>query len=438
MSTDPAPPWQPPRKLGKYEVIRELNRGAMGIVYLGHDPFVDRPVAIKVALAETLGDPDSGGSYRRMFFNEAHAAGMLKHPNIIGIYDAGLDDETCYIVMEYVPGGTTLRNHTRPEQLLQVSQVVEIIFKCARALDYAHRQGVVHRDIKPSNILLTDDLDVKIGDFSIAYINKLDGTETMPMGMAGSPRYMSPEQVSEDYITHHTDIFSLGLVAYELLTGRQAFAADSFSRLVQKILHEEPPPLVDIRPDLPQSLSNIISKALVKDRDHRYQSGFEMASDLNAAFSQLLERPTQSISDQERFDALGRLDFFLGFPTQEIWEIVRAGNWQEYMNGQEIIVEGQLDDSFYVITEGEVLVRKSGKDLRTLAKGDCFGEMGYLAKIERTATIVARGRTGLLKLNAGVINQVSLNCQVRFLKVFLRTLIQRLSLTTERMASELP
>lgn len=426
-----------PRKLGKYEVLRELNRGAMGIVYLGHDPFVDRPVAIKVALAETLGDPESGASYRRMFFNEAHAAGMLKHPNIIGIYDAGLDEETCYIVMEYVPGGTTLKNHTRPEHLLTLPQVVEIIFKCARALDYAHRQGVVHRDIKPSNILLTENLDVKIGDFSIAYINKLDGTETMPMGMAGSPRYMSPEQVSEDYITHHTDIFSLGLVAYELITGRQAFAADSFSRLVQKILHEEPVPLNEIRPDVPPALSRIIARALVKNRDDRYQSGFDLATDLNDAFGELLEAPTQNISDQERFEAIGRLDFFVGFPTQEIWEIVRAGNWQNYHDGDEIIVEGELDDSFYVITSGEVIVRKGGKDLRTLATGDCFGEMGYLAKIKRTATIVARGRTGLLKLNAGVINQVSLNCQVRFLKVFLRTLIQRLSLTTERMAHEI-
>jgi eukaryotic-like serine/threonine-protein kinase len=425
-----------PSKLGKYEVVRELDRGAMGIVYLGHDPFVDRPVAIKVALDEALANPDTGASYRRMFFNEAHAAGRLRHPNIIGIYDAGVDAETCYIVMEYVPGGATLRDHTRAENLLPLPVVVEIIYKCARALDYAHRQGVVHRDIKPSNILLTAEHDVKLGDFSIAHINKLDGTETMPMGMAGSPRYMSPEQVNEDYITHHTDIFSLGLVAYELLTGRHAFPADSFSRLVQKILYEQPVPLRDLRPDLPASLVSVIEKSLHKDREQRWASGFDMAAALNEAFSELLEQPTRDISDQERYESIARLDFFQGFPTQELWEIVRAASWLEFADGETIIVEGDLDDSFYVITGGAVVVRKLNRILRELSAGDCFGEMGYLARIKRTATILSRGQTSLLKLNAGVINQVSLNCQVRFLKVFLRTLIHRLSVTTERMAKD--
>jgi eukaryotic-like serine/threonine-protein kinase len=314
--------------------------------------------------------------------------------------------------------------------------VVEIIYKCARALDYAHRQGVVHRDIKPSNILLTAEHDVKLGDFSIAHINKLDGTETMPMGMAGSPRYMSPEQVNEDYITHHTDIFSLGLVAYELLTGRHAFPADSFSRLVQKILYEQPVPLRDLRPDLPASLVSVIEKSLHKDREQRWASGFDMAAALNEAFSELLEQPTRDISDQERYESIARLDFFQGFPTQELWEIVRAASWLEFADGETIIVEGDLDDSFYVITGGAVVVRKLNRILRELSAGDCFGEMGYLARIKRTATILSRGQTSLLKLNAGVINQVSLNCQVRFLKVFLRTLIHRLSVTTERMAKD--
>jgi serine/threonine protein kinase len=426
----------PPSKLGKYDVIRELDRGAMGIVYLGHDPFVDRPVAIKVALNEALDHPESGAGYRRMFFNEAHAAGRLRHPNIIAIYDAGVEGDTCYIVMEYVPGSVTLREWTRAESLLPLSVVVEIVYKCARALDYAHSQGVVHRDIKPSNILLTADQDVKIGDFSIAHIHKLDDTGTMPMGMAGSPRYMSPEQINEDYITHHTDLFSLGLVAHELLTGRHAFPAESFSRLVQKILYEQPLPLGELRPDLPPALVAVIDRALAKDRADRWQSGLEMAAALNEAFTELLERPTREISDEERFESIARLEFFHGFPAQELWELVRAGTWLEFKDGESIIVEGELDDSFFVITDGVVGVCKNGRSLRELGPGDCFGEMGYLARIRRTASIVARDRTRLLKLNAGVINRVSLNCQVRFLKVFLRTLIHRLSATTERVAQE--
>jgi serine/threonine protein kinase len=188
-------------KLGKYDVQSEVHRGSMGIVYLGHDPYVNRSVALKAALADSLSDADSGEKYRKMFFNEAHTAGMLTHPNIISIFDAGVDDDTCYIVMECIEDGDTPKSHTKPETLLPIEKVVEIIFKCANALDYAHRQGVVHRDIKPSNILITKDKDMKIGDFSIAHITKLDSTVTAPQGAMGSPRYMSPEQLKEESIT---------------------------------------------------------------------------------------------------------------------------------------------------------------------------------------------------------------------------------------------
>jgi serine/threonine protein kinase len=177
-----------PKSLGKYMVVERIDRGSMGTVYLGHDPYIDRPVAIKVAHAEQLADDESGDRYRKMFFNEAHTAGRLTHPNIIGIYDAGVDEESCYIVMEYIKGGQTLKPYTKADALLPIEKVVEIVFKCAKALDYAHKQGVIHRDIKPTNILVTEDMDVKIGDFSIAHITKMDSTETMPMGLVGSPR----------------------------------------------------------------------------------------------------------------------------------------------------------------------------------------------------------------------------------------------------------
>jgi serine/threonine protein kinase len=372
-----------------------------------------------------------------MFFNEAHTAGRLTHPNIVGIFDAGVDREICYIVMEYIEGGATLKPYCRSENLLPIEKVVEISFKCAKALDYAHKQGVIHRDIKPTNILVTADIDVKIGDFSIAHLTKMDSTETMPMGLVGSPRYMSPEQVREDYVGNQTDLFSLGVIMYELLTGRHPFQSDNFSRLVQKILHEEPRPVHELRGDVSRALSDIVAKAMSKETATRYQMGLELASDLSRAFDQLLETPQENISEQEKFTAVKQLDFFVGFPDAEVWEIVRAGQWQEYRDGQDIILEGELDDSFYIIVHGEVSVQKLGKQLRTLYAGDCFGEMGYLAKTKRTATIVAIGPTSLLKLNSTVISQVSLNCQVRFLKVFLRTLIHRLSVTTERVSQEL-
>lgn len=425
-----------PKSLGKYQVVEEIDRGSMGTVYLGHDPYIDRPVAIKVAHAEQLADDESGDRYRKMFFNEAHTAGRLTHPNIIGIYDAGVDQELCYIVMEHIKGGKTLKPYTKADKLLPIEKVVEIVFKCAKALDYAHKQGVIHRDIKPTNILVTDEMDVKIGDFSIAHITKMDSTATMPMGLVGSPRYMSPEQVQEDIITNQTDLFSLGIVMYELLTGKHPFAADNFSRLVQKILNEVPPEISEFRSDVGDALAKIVKKAMAKDCAQRYPMGLDIASDLSRAFDTLLDAPQENISEQEQFGAVKQLDFFQGFPDAEVWEIVRAGKWQDYRDREEIIVEGELDDSFYIIIHGEVSVCKNGKDLRELLAGDCFGEMGYLAKTKRTATIVAHGDTSILKVNSTVISQVSLNCQVRFLKVFLRTLIHRLSITTEKVSRE--
>jgi eukaryotic-like serine/threonine-protein kinase len=425
-----------PQKLGKYEVADEIDRGSMGIVYLGYDPYIDRAVAIKVALAESLNDPATGQRYRKMFFNEAHSAGKLTHPNIINIFDAGVDQEICYIIMEYVKGGETLKKYCNPENVLPIEKVVEIIFKCAKALDYAHRQGVVHRDIKPSNILVTEDLDVKIGDFSIAHINKPDSTETQPVGMMGSPRYMSPEQLKEDFVTGQSDLFSLGIVMYELLAGKHPFAADNFSRLVNKILNEDPVPLCDVRHDIPESLQVIVNKAMEKDSVERYSMGLDLATDLSKAFD-ALEGPQEDITEQEKFIAIKQLGFFQGFPDAELWEILRASTWQDYKQEEEIIKEGELDDCFYIIADGRVKVSKNNRAIRTLEKGDCFGEMGYLAKTKRTASIRSDGKTALLKINSTVISQVSLNCQVRFLKVFLRTLIHRLSATTEKISQEI-
>lgn len=424
-----------PKRLGKYEVAEEIDRGSMGIVYLGYDPYVDRQVAIKVALAESLNDPESGQRYRKMFFNEASTAGSLTHPNIISIFDAGVDQEICYIIMEYIKGGETLKKYCTPENSLPIEKVVEVIFKCAKALDYAHRQGVVHRDIKPTNILVTEDVDIKIGDFSIAHINKPDSTETQPVGMMGSPRYMSPEQLKEDFITGQSDLFSLGIVMYELLAGKHPFLADNFSRLVNRILNEEPVPLRDVRQDIPESLQAIVNKALQKDIKNRYSMGLDLATDLSKAFD-ALEGPQEDISEQEKFNSIKKLEFFHGFPDAELWEILRASTWQDYNAGDDIIVEGELDDCFYIITDGKVAVTKNNKAIRTLEKGDCFGEMGYLAKTKRTASIKSEGNTSLLKINSTVISQVSLNCQVRFLKVFLRTLIHRLSATTEKVTQE--
>ena len=421
-----------PKKLGKYDILGEVGRGSMGIVYRAFDPYINREVAVKVAMAEALKDKDTGERFRKMFFNEAHTAGMLRHPNILDIFDAGVDGDSCYIVMELVANGSTLRRYCRSEKLLPLNQAAEIVFKCAKALDYAHRQGVIHRDIKPSNILVTAEMDVKIADFSIAHAVRQDTTQTMPLGFVGSPRYMSPEQVHEDVITNQTDLFSLGIVAYELITGHHPFGGESFSSLVHKIVNEDPTPMRRYRSDMPEVLETIIRRALEKNPPRRYRMGLDMASDLSMAFTHL-ERPQEDIAITAKFDRVKRLEFFRGFPDSEIWEIIRASVWMEIDVERTVVTEGEVDDSFFIIIDGEVKVTKQGQAVGELRSGDCFGEMGYLSRIKRTATVKANSPLSLMKVNSTLIEQVTPDCQLRFYKVFLKVLIDRLSRTTEMM-----
>ncbi len=426
---------QIPEKLGKYQISELIGRGSMGEVYRGYDPFADKNVAVKVAISDALKDKESGERYRKMFFNEAHTAGTLKHPNIVEILDADVYEDHCFIVMELIEGGDTLKTYCTADNLLPYETVVEIIFKCAKALDYAHRSGVIHRDIKPTNILLTKDHDVKIADFSIAHLMTSDTTNTMPMGFVGSPRYMSPEQVQEDSLNNQTDLFSLGIVMYEMLTGKHPFAAESFSRLIHMIINEKHPPLRSHRADVPEILEKIIHHALQKDPENRYTMGLNLAADLSLAFD-YLDKPQEDVEVKEKFNLIKTLDFFQDFAESEIWEIIRACIWQDFNAGDEIIVEGEIDDSFYIITSGEVDVYKDKALIGQLHSGDCFGEMSYLSKEKRTATITAKTNVSLMKINSTLIEQASVECQLRFSKVFMHTLVKRLSATTAMYVSK--
>lgn len=423
----------PLQNIGKFEIIRELGRGAMGVVYLGHDPFANRDVAIKVAHRESLQDEQQGARFRKMFFNEAKVAGGLKHANIIQVYDAGVEEDTSFIVMEYIAGNQSLYDHTRPDSLLPMEDVVRIIFKCARALDYAHRQGVVHRDVKPRNILLTEEFDVKIGDFSIALITRADATETQVHGYVGSPLYMSPEQIREEDITNQSDIFSLGVVLYEMLTGKNPFTADSLPAIVHNITEKPPVPLAEARSDAPEILGHIIDRALMKDAAHRYKSALDLAADLSLVYDHL-KLFEEEVSGKEKFNLVKDLAFFNDFSEAEVWEVINASKWLEFEPGDEIIAEGDIDNSFYVITSGTVRVIRSDQELDELEAGDCFGEMGFIAGKERTASIFAKSAVTALMIRAALIERVSLHCQLRFHKVFLNTLVERLSVTTRRVS----
>jgi len=418
-----------PQKLGKYEIKDILGRGAMGVVYLGNDPFSNRNVAVKVHVVDQDNE-HIAQIYRRMFLNEARMAGLLDHPNILSVYDAGVEGDLPYIVMECVDDAKTLKDHCGVDSLPPLKTVAEIAFKCAKALNYAHRMGVIHRDIKPTNILFTPGGDIKIGDFGIA--KRTQSETTQVMGMIGSPRYMSPEQAQEEEVNNQTDLYSLGVVIYELLTGKAPFQAQGFSRLIYKIIHEDPIPIEQHRADIPDSLRVIVMKCLQKDLKERYRTGTELAFDLAFTFDHL-ERVETQIDDEEKFATIKRLSFFRSFTDSEIWEVIRAATWEHHAGGDHVISEGTLEQSFFIIVNGKVSVHKGGQMLGALSAGDCFGEMGYLSKDMRTATIKATTDIQLVKVDATRMEQASMNCQLKFNSVFLRTLIGRLARTNEAL-----
>ena len=421
-----------PQRIGKYELMGELGRGATAVVYLAEDTFNNRKVAIKVQVKDESAGPEESRRFEKLFLNEAAMVGKLSHPNIVTVYDAVVEGEQQYIVMEYVGGGS-LKKFCSETNLLPVRQAVLVIFKACRALDYAFQNGVIHRDIKAANILLSDRDEIKISDFGTAQISQ--ATHTQIDGFVGSPAYMAPEQINEEPPSVQTDIYSLGVTMYELLTGRLPFQATNSVSMINKILNEAPTPIRSIRPDLPADIVHIVESAMAKDPAKRYPAWYAMARDLAETFPQL-EKYSFEISSAEKFSALRKLNFFTDFRDSELWEVLRGAMWENHQREQSLLLEGDLGHAFFIIVSGQVKVMKDGKLLNVLKEGDCFGEMAYLSgnKSRRTASITAVSEVQLLKIQDVQLEQLSDACQLRFNRVFLRTLIDRLAWTSEVLA----
>jgi CRP-like cAMP-binding protein len=285
--------------------------------------------------------------------------------------------------------------------------------------------------------MLTTDGNVKIADFGVAH--NATGDATQVMGVMGSPRYMSPEQVEEHELTNKTDLYSLGIVAYELLTGNAPFLGKSIVELVRKIL-DEPAPLVrSINSDLPVRLEEILKRVLEKDPAKRFGSGQEMASDLAGVFGELddIERlgdTVEVLSSTKQLRLARGLDFFDEFSDEELDEVVRACSWQSYAAGESIILEGANDRAFFILVKGDAEVSIKEKPIVTLSEGACFGEMGYLRKARRTATVTAKDDVNVLKIDATLLDQTSMACQLRFNQLFLKIVLERLAQTSGHLA----
>jgi CHASE2 domain-containing sensor protein/tRNA A-37 threonylcarbamoyl transferase component Bud32 len=262
--------------LGRYEILKELGRGAMGTVFLGKDPRINREVAIKTLRYEEI-DPEQIDEVKKRFFREAEAAGRLSHPNIVTIFDVGEDYEIAYMAMELLDG-SDLAKYTRKESLLPPEEVIRVASCVASALDYAHSNGIVHRDIKPANIMMLNNREIKVADFGIARVMATSKTQTGVV--MGTPSYMSPEQIAGKKVDGRSDLFSLGVVLYELMAGEKPFNGDSIATLMYNITSSAPPSIREFSPDIPEKLVAILEKLLAKDVEARYQTGKELADDL--------------------------------------------------------------------------------------------------------------------------------------------------------------
>lgn len=442
MSTVASRPPKLPSHIGKYRVLGHLGEGATSEVFHARDEFHARDVAIKRVRAPSAASAEgSGGAhlYERFFAIEAALVGRLSHPNVVQIFDAVADPVQPHLVMEYVPG-TTLRSFCRPDALLSLEQIVEIGFKCAMALGYVYRQGLIHRDVKPANLLAVVDrdqvVDVKVSDFGS--VLQLDAERTQ-IQRVGSLAYMSPEQLDGSTLGCGADIYSLAAVLYHLVAGRPPFEGPTQPALMHQIFNEAPAALTGFRSGVPPSLDALIRGALAKQPSERPASWDEFAQGLSGlvARREVPRGRLQGVLDSERFNLLRALEFFAAFGDVELWEVVHRAKWQRFAFGHALYKKGQAGNSFHILAQGEVEVFRDGRKVAQLGHGTSVGEMAYLApsedlRVHRADVIVTTPCT-TVAFTPETLGQLSPGTRNRFDDAFIKVLVRRLHAAHETL-----
>lgn len=421
-------------KIGKYEVIRPLGKGATAIVYLARDPDTNREVAVK--LIRFVGDNEAmSRRLRKLFQTEDSSGRRLDHPNIVKIYDAHIESDHAYLVMEFIEG-VSLEQYCAINRLLPLHRVIGIIFKCCLALDHAFRQGIVHRDIKPANILVDKNDDPKITDFGLALnLHKdMNKDSTFVMGV-GSPAYMSPEQIKNYPLNQKTDLYSLGVLLFQMLTGRLPFRANNQGALIYKIVNMDTPSVCALNPNLPEGLDPIIRKSMEKDLYNRYRNGAEFAKDLSTVRYQMFDE-NAIVQDTSHFERLRKIEFFTEFEDIELWEVLRISVWRELAAKVTLIREGDTNRIFGVIVNGFVEVSIEGKALCRLGSGEVVGEMVYLhpSDNKRHATVTTLEPTLFLEINSSALDLSSDEVLERFHKTLTAKVLARMREANKALA----
>ena len=418
------------QRVGKYELKALLGEGASGSVHLATDSFSGAEVALKVINPAIFMDPEFGEVLREQFLNEASLAGKLNHPHIVAILDAVVTEDAGYIAMEYVPG-SNLSKYADPANLLSVGDAIEVGFKCCGALDYAFREGVIHRDIKPANIMIAGGTEVKITDFGAALLRTGKINDTVSIG---TPAYMSPEQINGNTLTHKTDMYCVGVVLYELLTGKRPFVADSMPALISSVLRDTPLVPSKVRPSLPGGIDDLVMKALAKNPEERYHSWAEFA--LEIASIGKLSVYVHSIPDIEKYAALRAVSTLEGLADSEIWELVKVAHWKRVPARTVLLQEDATGDALLFLAKGELKVTKQGQLLNVISSGEWFGEMSYIGggDMLRQATIESMTDATVAEFTVAELEKTSLGCKHHLLRALLRNVVDRLVLSNVRLA----
>ena len=416
-------------QIGKFQLGKILGRGASATVYLARDTFSGEDVALKVLNQEVIKHPEFGRKMTVQFMNEASLAGKLSHPHIASILEASVTDEYAYLAIEYVPGGDLMR-HILPDYLLPAEDVTQIAFKSCGALDYAYRQGIVHRDLKPANILVVSDTNIKIGDFGASYLFKSMHTQ---IANIGTPLYMSPEQIRGRPLGYSSDMFSLGIVLYQLFTGRRPFDAPTLAEIVANTVRATPARPSSLRAGISADMDDIILRMLAKEPADRYPSWADLALDI--AKVGRLRRHQSAVPDSEKFVALKAVRLLDKLDDAELWELVHAGKWSRLPARTMIMQEGDQGASLFFLGSGEAKVTKQGRLLNVLNAGECVGDMSYIKEgaIRRQATVETLTDALLVEFEKPALDQVSVECRYQLSLALMHSLVDRLALGDERL-----
>ncbi len=411
------------KTLGRYNLVSKIGEGGMGLVYKAFDPVLERSVALKFGKLSSMGISESIKEDLDQSLAEARLAAQFVHPNIAIIHDAGFEKELFYMAIEYIEG-KGLEKHNRNPNLLPRKQVLEIIFNTCHALDYIHNKGYAHLDIKPSNIMLTSMGEVKLMDFGIARLLKEKKKESKTI--AGSINYMSPEQTDPNAVLNHqADIYSLGVVLYELLSGRRPFEGSDMYQIIYKMTNEKPCPIEKYIPDIPHSLQYIIEKSIQKDSSIRFKTAKEFA-DAILPIIKGQDSKTLDKQDKKKITLLKRLIFFQHFQYSDLMDAINISSWSSHKKNTCIAEASDNDRNIYIIIEGRASLHHLNKVVKVFNAGDCFGESALLYNMPRKARVIADTDCTVMVLNGNLLNQAKDSLQLNFLKEFYKTKLQQL------------